>query len=229
MAASAPPESPRVNKALRKVLNEYDDFAKHPPEDLTPEVESWLREVERFRDALPDALAPKASTDERVNARLAAIGPFEVSYDRETPSIAWAKPAGIDSEWTAFRLIFSVVLGKKPDPLRVDEALHALCDEWGRLRARWPELGPELEQYVISLFRNLISNNLFADERAAYEDDDGELSDEKILGAVQGGSIVLTRYFEEPVHTEIDFGVSWDEEHGVEVQFDENGKILPAF
>ena len=40
---------------------------------------------------------------------------------------------------------------------------------------------------------------------------------------------MLTRYFEEPVHTEIDFGVSWDDEHGVEVQFDENGKILPAF
>ena len=174
---------------MRKVLNEYDDFAKHPPEDLTPEVESWLREVERFRDALPDALVPKASTDERVNARLAAIGPFEVSYDRETPSIAWAKPAGIDSEWTAFRLIFSVVLGKKPDPLRVDEALHALCDEWGRLRARWPELRPELEQYVISLFRNLISNNLFADERAAYEDDDGELSDEKILAPFREGRL----------------------------------------
>ena len=40
---------------------------------------------------------------------------------------------------------------------------------------------------------------------------------------------MLTRHFEEPVHTEFSFGVSWDEEHGVEVQLDENGEILRSF
>lgn len=229
LAEKEPPESPQLNKALRKVLAEYEGFADKPPEDLTHEVQAWLREVERFRDTHPEALEPKASQDERVNARLAAIGPYKVSYDRETPSIRWGKPAGLACDWTDFRLSFNVILEKRPDPSRVASALDALCDECGRLRAHWPELRPGLERHIIDLFRGVISNDLPAGERAAYEDDDGELSAEKILGAVESGAIMLTRHFEEPVHTEIYFGVSWDEEHGVEVQFDEDGEILRWF
>jgi hypothetical protein len=52
----------------------------------THEVQAWLREVERFRDAHTEALEPKASRDERANARLIAIGPYELSYDSEAPS-----------------------------------------------------------------------------------------------------------------------------------------------
>jgi hypothetical protein len=123
-------------------------------------------------------------------------------------------------------LSFHVILEKRPDPSRVASAHDALCDEWDRLRARWPELRPELERYVIDLFRNVISENLSTDERAAYEDGEGELSEAKILRAVERGTIVLTRAFGGPVHTEFYFGVSWDEEHGVEVQFDEDGEIV---
>ena len=229
LAEKEPPESPRLNKALRKVLAEYADLAKNPQEDLTREVQAWLREVERFRDAHTKALHPKASRDERVNARLLAIGPYQVSYDRETPSITWSNPAGLACDWTHFQLNFNVILDKRPDPSRVNAALDALCDECDRLRARWPELRTELKRYVIDLFRNAISKNLRPDERAAYEDDQGEPCDEKILLAVESGSIVLTRAFEEPVHTEVYFGVSWDEEHGVEVPFDEAGQIVRSF
>ena len=164
-----------------------------------------------------------------MNARLAAIGPYEVTYDRETSTIWWDKPAGLACDWTDFRLGFNVILQKRADPSPVASALDALSDEWGKLLARWPALRPGLKQYVIDLFRNVISTSLPADELAAYEDDDGGLSDEKILGAVESGTIVLTRHLEEPVHTEIYFGVSWDEEHGVEVQFDEDGEILRWF
>ncbi len=227
LAEKEPPESPKLNKAFRKVLAEYEGFADKPPEDLTHEVQAWLREVERFRDTHLTALEPKASRDERVTAPLAAIGPYEVSYDRETPSIWWDKPAGLACDWADFRLGFNIILEKKPDPSRVASALDALCDECGRLQARWSELCPSLERHVIDLFRGAISNHLPADLRAAYEDLDGQLSAEKILDAVESGTIVLTRHFEEAVHTEIYFAVSWDEEHGVEVQLDEDGKILP--
>jgi predicted nuclease with TOPRIM domain len=229
LAAKEPPESPRLNKAFRKVLDEYAGFADKTPEDLTPEVQAWLREVEQFRDTHAKALNPKASRDERVNARLAEIGPYEVSYDRETPSVVWEDPAGLACEWTDFRLRFELVLEKKPEPSRVAASLDALCDEFGRLRERWPELCPGLERHIVELFRRVISDNIDPDEREAYEDDDGELSDEKILEAVEGGVMVLTRHFEEPVHTEIYFSVSWDEEHGIEVQLDENGEILSWF
>jgi hypothetical protein len=100
LAEKEPPESPRLNKAFRKVRAEYEGFADKPPEELTREVHAWLRDVERFRDTHLEALEPKASHDERVNARLAAIGPYAVSYDRETPSIEWGKPAGLACDWT---------------------------------------------------------------------------------------------------------------------------------
>ncbi|WP_165250652.1 hypothetical protein [Paludisphaera soli] len=226
LAAKEPPESPRLNKALRKVLAEYEGFAGKPPEDLTPEVRAWLREVERFRDAHPEALHPKPCRDERVNARLAAIGPFEVSYDRDTPSIWWDEPAGLTCDWTDIQLGFRVVLEKRADPSRVASALDALCDECGRLRARWPELRPGLERHVLDVLRGVASHSLPADERAEYEDDGGELSAGKLLGAVEGGAIVLTRHDDRPVHAEIHFGVPWDEGRGFEVQFDADGEIL---
>ena len=116
-----------------------------------------------------------------------------------------------------------------PNPSRVTSALNALCDECDRLLARWPEFCAALERYVIELFRNAISKNLSTDERAAYEDDKGQPSNEKILLAIESGTIALTRSFEEPVHTEVYFGVSWDEEHGVEVSFDEAGQIVRSF
>jgi hypothetical protein len=229
LAAKEPPESPRLNKALRKVLDDYSEFAKRAAEDLTAEVKAWLREVESFRDAHAEALRPKASQDARINARLAAIGPYKVSYDRETPSISWSKPAGLDCDWTDISLMFSTILEKRPDPSRVNSALDALCDEWDRLRARWPELLPELRLYVLDLFRNVIAENLPEDESPAYQDDDGAWSEEKILGAIEGGTIVLTRHFDDPVLTEIYFSAAWEEEHGVEVQFDEDGEILRWF
>ncbi len=229
LAEKEPPESPRLNKALRKVLAKYETFAEKPPEDLTLDLRAWLRDVERFRETHPEALEPKASGDERVNSRLAAIGPHEISYDRETPSIWWRRPAGLDCDWTEFRLTFEVVLERSPDPSLVAAALGALCDEFGRLQARWPELCPGLERHVVDLFRGTISDYLPADEREAYEDDEGEISAEKIRDAIESGTIVLTHHFAGSVHTEVYFRVSWDEEHPLEVQLDEDGEILSCF
>ncbi|QEH35526.1 hypothetical protein OJF2_40780 [Aquisphaera giovannonii] len=229
LAQKEPPESPRLNKVLRKVLDEYRSLADNSPEDLTREVQGWLREVERFRDAHPEVLRPKASRDERVNARLAAIGPYEVSYDRDTPSIWWDDPAGMACDWAALRLGFHLVLEKRPAPSRVAATLDALCDECGRLQTRWPDLRTGLERHVVDFFRRVAAGHLPADDRAAFEGDDGEFSAGKILAAVEGGTIVLTRHFEQPVHTVIHFDASWDEEHGVEVQLDEDGEILSWF
>jgi hypothetical protein len=228
LAEKESPESPRLNKALRKVLAEYARFADEPAEGLTDEIQAWLRAVERFRDAHPDALAPKACQDERVSARLAAIGPYEVLYERETPTVYWDDPAGRACGWTNVRLSFNIVLEKRPGPSIVASALDALCDEWDRFQARWSELRPALERYVLECSRGLISHHryLSAEERSAYEDDEGELSDEKILSAVERGTIQLTRHFEQPVHIELHFRVPWDDEHGIEVQFDADGEIL---
>jgi hypothetical protein len=223
------PESPSLNKALRKVLDDYDGFAKHPPEDLTPEVEAWLRDVERFRAEHPEALSPKASRDDRLLARLAAIGEYEVEYDDDAPTVFWHRPAGLACEWTRLGLVFRIILEHRPEPARIDAALDALCDEYDRLVARWPALLPELTSYILGVSRIMIPDRLHGDELAALQGDDGELDDAKVLASVTRGAISLTRYHDAPPSLEIDFRVTWEDEHPIEVQFDEDGEIYRWF
>ncbi len=228
LAGTDPPESPRLNKALRKVLGEYAEFADRPPENLMDELKDWLRAVERFRDEHAAVLQPKATQNEGVAARLAALGAYEVSYERETPSLAWVKPAGLPCPWADIGLHFSIVLAKRPDPAEVASALDALCDEAERFQARWDTLLPELERFIIERF-HAIADQLPDENRALCENDDGEISDKKILEAVEGGSLALTRHFNQPVHAEFSFAVPWDEEHGIEVPLDEAGNPLRYF
>jgi hypothetical protein len=228
LAANELPESPRLNKALRQVMEERDEFARRPPGDLIPEAEAWLREVDRFREAHPDVFAPKASRDARVNARLAEIGPYEVWFDSEAPTITWDAPSGLDRDWTRFRLTFHVVPKKRPETSRIDAALDALCDEFGRLRERWPRLLTELGSYVFDDFRDRVWDQLAADEREAYRDDGGP-SEAKVLRAVKRGTIVLTCGQRAKVQANVYFRVPWDEEHGLEVEFNADGEVVRHF
>ena len=228
LVAKEPPESPRLNKVVRKVLDDYAGFAAYEPEERTPAIEAWLRDVEQLREAHPDAFAPKASRDERINARLVAIGPHEVSYEFNTLSIRWDKPAGLDCEWTDLQLGLDLSLEKKVDPSRVNAGLDAICDEWARLRERWPGLRAELKDYILELFRRLVADNLDDDVRAAYEVE-GVLSDEKILDAIERGAILLSRQANHPVGMSAIFRVAWDEDHPLEVQFRQPGEIVRWF
>jgi hypothetical protein len=225
LAGRERPESPRLNKLLRKVLDDHDQFARQPPEDLTPEVEAWLRDVERFRGEHPEVLSPKASQDDRVLARLAAIGEYEVEYDDDAPTLFWHRPAGLPCDWTRLGLLFRIILEHRPEPARIDSALHALCDEYDRLVARWPALLPDLTSYILDDSRTMIPDRLHGDDLAALQGDDGELDDAKVLATVTHGTISLTRYHDAPPSPEINFRVTWEDEHPIEVQFDEDGEI----
>ncbi|HWE40664.1 MAG TPA: hypothetical protein VG406_29230 [Isosphaeraceae bacterium] len=229
LAARERPESPRLNKALRKVLDDYDQFARHPPEDLTPEVEAWLRDFERFRADHPEVLAPRASQSDRVLARLAAIGDHEVEYDDDAPTVFWRQPAGLPCDWTRLGLLFRIVLDPRPDPARVDSALDALCDAYDRLVARWPTLLPELTRFVVDLSRDMIPDRLDGDDLSALQGDDGALDDAKVLATVTHGTIFLTRYHDAPASIEANFRVTWEDEHPLEVPFDEDGELCRWF
>ena len=163
-----------------------------------------------------------------MNARLAAIGPYEVSYVGRTLAVGWDEPAGLDCEWTRFGLSFNVGLDKKPDPSRASAALDALCDERDRLAARWPEPSAELRQYLLDFFRGAVAKHLPAATLAAYCEG-GKITDKKILRAVKAGTISLTHSFDSPVQIESHFRVDWDDDEGVEVQFDADGKIVRGF
>jgi hypothetical protein len=128
-------------------------------------------------------------------------------------------------DWTRFALAFYVSFPKKGDAARIDAAYERLLARWEEFRERFPELEGELRAYVLELFKQVQAPQLPEEERVAYEDEQGEISDEKVLANVKGGTVTLVDSQAGGIELTVQFDVPWDEEHGVEVQFDEDGDI----
>lgn len=226
-ADEGPPDSAKVQNYRQQVMDDYASYAKHPPEMLTPGVRAWLLDVEAFREARRDVFHPDPTPDARVNARLAAIGRYGIAFFMNSPSLTWHGLPALACDWAEFSLGFDAGLhGKwKPEPAALVAAFDALADAWDELRGRVPELLADLRQHLIDEFRTIRADQLSDDELPDYLGDDGEIAEEKILEAVEGGSISLQYAGREGVQTTIHFAVRWDEEHGVEVSFDPEGQI----
>jgi hypothetical protein len=223
------PDSVRVQRECQRVMEEYRTYAKHDPEELTAEVREWLAEVDRLREQHPEVFRPRATRNEELHAKLTAIGEYRATFTDESRTVRWASPRGLECDWTRYALVFYLFVSKRErDPALIDAAYEQLLGKWEEFRDRFPELEPELKEYVLELFRKVSADQLGAEERADYEDDDGEISDEKILANVEGASVNLVHH-DGGVEVTVHFGARWDEEHGVEVQFDENGEILRWF
>jgi hypothetical protein len=223
------PDSMPVQRERQRVMEEYRTYAKLDPEDVTAEIRAWLAEVDRLRGQHPDVFRPRATRNEGLEARLAAIGEYRATFRDDSRMVRWPGPAGLVCDWTRFALAFHVsLLGREKDPARIDAAYERLLARWEEFRERFPELEGELKEYVLDLFKQVQAPQLSEEERAAYEDEQGEISDEKVLANVKGATVTLAHNdggIEQTVH----FDVPWDEEHGVEVQFDEDGEIMRWF
>ena len=230
-ADEGPPDSERVQNYRRQVMNDYANYAKHPPEKLTPEVGAWLDDVRAFRDARRDVFHPDPTKDARVNARLAAIGPYNISFFMNSPSLTWHDLPALACDWSKLSLHFDAGLrGKRePEPTALAAAFDALADAWDEFRAGFPFLLTELRQYLIDEFRSIRADQLSDEERPEYLGHDREIADGKILEAVEDGSIALQYDRQAGVQTTIHVGVRWDEEHGVELTLDEYGQIQRWF
>jgi hypothetical protein len=225
IATDAPDALP-VQRERRQVMKEYRDYSGYDPEDLTPEVRAWLGEVDRLRDEHPDVFRPRATRNEQINAKLAAIGEYRATIEDESRMIRWPNLPGLACAWTTFGLVFYIVLRKREaDSARLDAACERLLAEWERFRPRFPELEPGLKEYVLGLFRSVAAPQLSEDERTAYEDEQGEITDECILADVTGAKVNLVHHPSGEVELSVHFGARWDEEHGVEVRFGPDGEI----
>jgi hypothetical protein len=225
------PDSVPVQRERQRIMEEFRRYAKRQPDELSAEVKAWLREVRALREKLPEVFRPRATKSEQLNARLEAIGKHSVRIDEYGRSITWPNPSGLACGWSPpFSVGFHVSTEEKePNPARIDQAYEKLLGAWERFRERFPKLEPELRQYLLDFFRQYRADDLPEDERAEYEDQAGQLSDDKILAHTEGATAALTYHAHGEVETVVHFDVPWDEEHGLEVQFGPDGKIEQCF
>lgn len=222
-----PPDSVRVQKERQKLMKEFERYAHADSDALAPDLRTWLQEIRRLRDDRPDVFEPLPTRDASVNARLRAIGEFDLDYLGNVPIISWSHPADLTCDWTRIGLFFYTTFPeKRPDPAHVAEAFNQLIDAWEQLRPRFPTLEPQIKQAILDDFRTYRADQLWPEERADYEDDRGQITDEKILAKVDGGAVALIHHGHSPMERTIGFDVGWDEEHGLEIGFDADDKII---
>ena len=225
-----PSDSVAVQRERQRVMEEYRTYAESDPEDVTAEVRAWLADVERLREQHPEVFRPRATRNEGLEAKLAAVGEYRATFRDDSRTLRWPNPAGLACDWTRFGLSFYVCFSRKEGtPSRIDAGYEKLLARWEQFRKLFPELEGELKEYVLDLFREVQATQLSDDDRAAYEDEQGEISDDKVLANVKGASVVLVDGHAGGIELTVQFEVPWDEEHGVEVQFDEQGEILRWF
>ncbi|WP_165220319.1 hypothetical protein [Aquisphaera insulae] len=224
-ASREAPESPRLNTKVRKVLEDYDRYREGAEEDRTPEVAAWIEEVERFRAENPAPFHPRATHDEELARRLAAIGSHDVAYDNFSMSIRWEAPAGLECDGTSMGLVFRRGhFRQRPSELVADQALRALCDAWDELRRRWPPVRDKLRSYLIEDLRRDL-RQLPEDERMVYEEA-GEISAARVFSALTSSRLCLESEPGNPViRMALHAGVAWDEERRLEIPFDREGRL----
>lgn len=218
LVASDPPHSRRLQQQRQQVLLEYRRYKGNDAEDLTADMQQWLDDFEQLTSEPPAAFESRATDDDAINAKLSAVGEYNVQFFGGEPRIEWPRLPELQGAWTPLSLVFYVFLD---DSTKQAEVYDALIAAWEDLKPRLPQLLAEARRDVISQFRDIYADQLWDDQRADYEDEDGEVSDERILEHVGGGCLTL-QYTEyegeyEGIERSIQFGVEWDDEHGCEI------------
>jgi len=219
-----------TQKGRQILIEEHRHYATLPGEDLSDEMQDWIRDFERFRSDRPDAFLAKASGDEAINAKLSAIGPYETDFTSGMTRIEWSGLPELGCDWTTLKLVFDIFLvsERKVSAQTLTAGYDALIESWNAFKPRFVKLEPNLREHILEAFRAFGVNWLMDFQREDYQDADGEISDESILRHVNSGSIQL-HYDGTGVEMEIFFDVDWDEEHGLPVEFDANGEMIRPF
>jgi hypothetical protein len=216
------PDSLNVQRTRNRLMGEYERYAKYEATEQSADLKNWLEDVRRLREKHPGVFRPRVTRSSELEAKLKAVGDNSVEITDHTRSIHWPRPAGLQSaRLPPFGLSFCV----DPDPDRIDRAIGQLLAWYELFRGRFAELEPQICQYVVDFFRNYRESDLMDHEREQYEDDDGDISDAKILASLEGGALELIYHAHEQVERSVHFDVPWDEEHGVEIRFDADGEI----
>jgi hypothetical protein len=222
LIANESPKSRKLQLQRQLVLREYHRYKAYDSEDLTVEVQQWLHDVERLRTEHPDAFQPRATDDDAINAKLSAIGEYRVEFYGGEPRIDWPWIPELQGGWTPLALVFYVFLGDSQQQAQVYDSLIAA---WEELKPKLPRLLATARDEIIRQFRDVYADQLWDEELAEYEDDEGEISDQQILAHVVGGCVTLQYSEYEGITRSLTFGVDWDDEHGCEIGITDDGEI----
>jgi hypothetical protein len=229
LVQSEPPHSFSLQRQRQKVLEEYRLYAAEEPEKVSPEIRAWLQEVERLRNGHADSFRHKATADELLNARLAAIGDYELDFHGSFPTVTWSGLAELRYDWATFSLTFTLMTSeKKPRAAWIAKTYEELIAAWEKFRPRFTHLESAIRDYLIEFCQEGFLSEY---EGSVAPDDNGPemLSEKDILESVEGGSVNMFFSDNGGVHQVVTIVARCGPPEGVEVRFDQNGEIEWAF
>jgi hypothetical protein len=206
----------KADSLRRKLLEVVKRNKRRPADEIIPEMRAALAEVETFLGAHPELVPPDPIGDQELKAQLAAWGEYDTYVGRREASITWERPRGFECSWTVFSLA-GYFSKNKP------ESLRALLRAIERLQQRIPQLIEEWRERVIAHFRDY-EGQMHDWELEDYEQDAaGEVTDASILQHAGKATIVLRMLddSDEAFFGQTFFAVEWDEEHGLEIAWED--------
>ncbi len=195
---------------LELVRENRQRAAEHP----LPEMTAMLERAEAFIGRHPDVFVRKPTADEELNRRLAAIGDYDVDIDGRLTHVTWDQPEGLQCDWNLFALSLYFPSGNNA----VVETFLRMIE---RLRQRWPDPASVWREELIAHFR-IFEAQMAGWEREDYPlGEDGLATDESILQHAGRGTISVYAEEGEWISTSVWFGVEWDQEHGCELEWED--------
>jgi len=214
---------------MRKLFNQIREDYKQRSREKTPidAMTRWLSEAKDFIDRNAALFLKKPQADvcpAPVQARLAAIGPFQI--EERGRRIVWENVGQLKLDFAAFDLVFEMdedaERGRKPD-LTPDDAMFDLWENYCKVH---PTLAATFRKELIGHYRAYA--RFFSD---TYESDEfpTDLPETEILGMVGDAQMTFRRMIHErkPVYeTAVTFDIEWEDEHGFELVIDRDGKVV---
>lgn len=205
-------------EADRRRFRQFRDLVKEHRsgalEDLLPEMREALQAADNFMQSFPQLFSQAVTGDPQLDARFKSLGEFECEQSENEWEIEWDNPTCFSGAWGEFALFLTLPVKK------TKEAAHKLLDAVDRLRPRLAEVADVWKRELVDHFRNhevQMSDWELEDYEAA---DDGQVTEASILEHAGKGSICL-EFDDGNVIGRTQYKVDWDEEHGCEIEWDE--------
>ncbi|MFO1042602.1 MAG: ankyrin repeat domain-containing protein [Planctomycetaceae bacterium] len=210
---------PNVNSTRRKLLKLTKAYKRRPMSEVGPEMQAAISRTNSLLAEHPELIAVDPIGDAAINERLTDIGEYEFQSLSGQTFITWEDPVLI-YDWAKLSLRLQF-------PSKQLDCLQGLLSAVDRLKQQLKTLVPGWQLHLVESFRNYESQ-IDGFELEDYERDlSGEVTVESILQHVSSGHIAL----QSPgdcVVCRVFFSFDWDEEHGLEILWDEEPPVPPS-
>jgi hypothetical protein len=217
----------RMRKSLksprRKFLDKLKESRKLAAEAPLPEMLALLEEAEEFMRANPAIFDEQPMGDSKLERRLAALGEYDRRDSYGDTWLHWEKPRGFDVGWNHFELLLTFPEGGGA------KVVQALLDVAERAQRRIQALSEDWKRQLIEHFRE---REGWLDEWELQEaelDDEGHVTEAGILKMAGTGRIHLQAYDKEgeEIRPGLDFSIDWDQEHGLQLEWEDEPEPPP--